>query len=912
MRPQKKKLQNIRNGKKIKKKEKLKTGLFKSIINLFKDRKAYLKSVKNDKDESKIITRDLTPEEIENAKKDKEVIQRTIRIINNEAEKYSQRMEVAGDVIINGTPFLGAAIGGGLAWIFNKTGIIEKYVDKQIQKNGSEKTKELYASLKKGKESGNPIIAKWKKFSESYVNDLENANSKISETTKETARVGRKKSKDFVPKLKALFTSGLAHKKGRGWIIAGIGSIVTGIAGALIGLKLQKSASRAGRYTAKRELEKDPKNFIGFTEQDYDGVKDVKSTKKKTSTVKETIMFLPKVIKQYIAYNKFKKKEFKDKQLLQEQLQKQEVSEEQLKQAKNLQRKLFNTFEKVDDNSQTYSEATEAAIDITKPFIAYGGILAAISPIIYFGIKSPAKMLKKLTSLLSKFSNQFKSKWFKKYLGNVEKNISTQVQNTYVNSKPIGKILEGVDLKNDPLLTILSKSWKNITNTTEQFGKMSNEEQIKVLYHLEDSITKLLKIKYPKSANKVSEIINSTIWKTDNPQLRADALNIIFNPSSVKSMTNERYNAAYSFVKNIIKKNVGSSKSSENLCSLISEMACSIDTKAIKNLSELIEQTPELKSVLKPEELNTFIDSVEKLQNSQHSINTEDIIDKILTQKNITSVINTTEKIKNTLSNSKQLLKDNPELLSLLKTIKSYEAIPLSPEIAELISKLSVKIPEGKETLTIKELLQTIKAIKIKITNTRLEDLKSLIPQESRNPKIILNNFKQHINKMSEDEFSILAENIHISSMDKKTMLEILPKVEKILDNIPKEELTKIWNKVVEEFNAHPDEFLKLLNSGKIGTIFMTPGLKKTLAAASISWILFTTAITYAISSWLGELQLKAGRLGVMKAIEGLDDYRYYANIEPTQTVKTEQEKVSEIKISNMEQDGNLLAKFKK
>lgn len=107
--------------------------------------------------------------------------------------------------------------------------------------------------------------------------------------------------------------------------------------------------------------------------------------------------------------------------------------------------------------------------------------------------------------------------------------------------------------------------------------------------------------------------------------------------------------------------------------------------------------------------------------------------------------------------------------------------------------------------------------------------------------------------------------------------------------------MTAIWNKVVEEFNAHPDEFIKLVRSGKLGSIFMTPGLKKALKIAGISFTTFTLAMTYVIESWLADIKLKAGRLGVMKAMEGLNDPRYYADIEPAQ---------------KQEQSSNLMAKI--
>ena len=73
--------------------------------------------------------------------------------------------------------------------------------------------------------------------------------------------------------------------------------------------------------------------------------------------------------------------------------------------------------------------------------------------------------------------------------------------------------------------------------------------------------------------------------------------------------------------------------------------------------------------------------------------------------------------------------------------------------------------------------------------------------------------------------------------------------------------------------------------------------------------------MTYAIEAWLADIQLKAGRLGVMKAIEGLDDYRYYANVEkdesiamPNQTAEQETQSAN----SENQADSNLLAKLKK
>ena len=91
---------------------------------------------------------------------------------------------------------------------------------------------------------------------------------------------------------------------------------------------------------------------------------------------------------------------------------------------------------------------------------------------------------------------------------------------------------------------------------------------------------------------------------------------------------------------------------------------------------------------------------------------------------------------------------------------------------------------------------------------------------------------------------------------------------------------------MLEEFNKNPDAFMKMIETGKLKSIFMTPQLEKALAVAGISWTVFSFAMAYVIQAWLANMQLKAGRLGVMKAMESLNDTAYYANIEPTTELK--------------------------
>lgn len=887
---------------KEKKKEKLKTGMFKSIINVLKDRKAYKNSIKNDTDESKIVTRELSPEELKRAKQDQEVIQRTVRLINNEAEKYSQNMEVAAEVLVNGTPFLGAAVGGAIGWILNKTGAITKFVDNSVAKNGSEKTKELYADLKRGKESGATYHHKWNKFRNSFMNDLRGVEEKVGDKAIKSAK---RKPNDIIKSTKRWFTTALAHQKGRHWLIAGAGFITTSIAGMMIALKLTKSAARAGRYTAKRELEKDPRNFIGYTEEDYNEVSDVKNKKKGISKFKETVMFLPTVLKQYFAYEKYKKHEYKEKQVLNEQLYKQEVTEEQLREAKNLQRKLFNTFEKVDDNSQTYSESMEAAIDIAQPFVIYGGVLTALSPFIWAGVQmkrgklSAAKVLNKVTTFFSKSSEKLKSKWFKKYLKNVANNVAPTVQKTNVESKPAARILQGIDLQKDSIHAIFTKTIANLKSTTGDLRKMSDNEQRQAIWKLRESVVSTIRTIDKELAKKIGKLFDGLSGWTNNPNVRADALDILVNPSSIKTMGKERYEEAYHFLNNAI-KNGFEYKKIEKFYLGIRDMIKDVKPQELRNMyAELAEHSPEFKQALKPDTVENLVKGLENIQGQDFKSAIEHAIDETLSHENVVSILKAISEAKAKLKAVPNLINENPKAKEMLDMLNSMIEIPLKPEQIASLKKLGIA-PPPNNALNPETMLAIFKQQTTKAKNLTIKEAFDILPEKMRDPKQSLSSFKARIEKMTNDDFAQFAENINFSSMDRKTALEIIPKLEKILNNIPKEEMTAIWNKIVQEFNAHPDEFIKLVKSGKVGKIFMTPGLKKALAAAGISWTVFTLAMTYAIESWLADIKLKAGRLGVMKAMEGLNDPRYYADIEPAQQAEK----------SQPAQTTNLMAKF--
>ena len=112
----------------------------------------------------------------------------------------------------------------------------------------------------------------------------------------------------------------------------------------------------------------------------------------------------------------------------------------------------------------------------------------------------------------------------------------------------------------------------------------------------------------------------------------------------------------------------------------------------------------------------------------------------------------------------------------------------------------------------------------------------------------------------------------------------MLDKLEKICKNFPtdqaKQEFAKLFNAVAQ----NPDKAMYLLKNHpeKFSQLFRSDILNQALLTAGISWGVLTTILTYMLESYFASMQKDAGRLGVMKAIDKLDDYRYYADANKT------------------------------
>lgn len=325
-------------------------------------------------------------------------------------------MEVAANVIMGTFPIVSGAIGGLLTLGLEKSGLMKKWIGKYVEKHGSDEAKTAFKEFIALDKKDPKYNASWRNFfgeitgmpmnkkqlERKAQEDLKRDKARMAD---DITKAGKKAKKDITNmdrvwrKAKDVLVGGVSHSRWGGKTIIGFAAgILATFPSAIIALKLQKNAARAGRYTAKRELEKDPTNFIGYSQEELDEVKDVKNEKSKGSKIKEYALFIPNVLRDYYRYEKYKNKEYKKQQALNAELKKLDVSEEQLRDAKNLQAKVFNTFEKVDDKSQAYSEATEAAIETSQPLVYGAGYLAALSPLLIFGYRAskgkytPAKL----------------------------------------------------------------------------------------------------------------------------------------------------------------------------------------------------------------------------------------------------------------------------------------------------------------------------------------------------------------------------------------------------------------------------------------------------------------------------------------------------------------------------------------
>jgi len=163
-------------------------------------------------------------------------------------------------------------------------------------------------------------------------------------------------------------------------------AMISGLCILPFSIKLQKEAAKIGRFKAKQELLSDPKNFIAYSDEQNSSVKNIKAGKKpKKGFIKgifEEVKFLFNAKKDLKAYEEYSKNQKVQEDKLDEALKKVSLKQGQIEKAKSLQKKVFTSFEKMDEKAQRYADDTEAAAEIIQgsiaPVLNQGGQMATM------------------------------------------------------------------------------------------------------------------------------------------------------------------------------------------------------------------------------------------------------------------------------------------------------------------------------------------------------------------------------------------------------------------------------------------------------------------------------------------------------------------------------------------------------
>ena len=140
-------------------------------------------------------------------------------------------------------------------------------------------------------------------------------------------------------------------------VITKVLTLAAGIGASIFSAQISKQASRVGRFKAKQELLNNPTNFVYVDNKDASNLQGVEAMPEKKQGF---VDFLKEAWKNNEEYNKYVKGEGKDEKRFFKAIETLELTPEQIKDAKRLQKNTFKTFNKIDENSQKYSESIEA------------------------------------------------------------------------------------------------------------------------------------------------------------------------------------------------------------------------------------------------------------------------------------------------------------------------------------------------------------------------------------------------------------------------------------------------------------------------------------------------------------------------------------------------------------------------
>jgi len=140
-------------------------------------------------------------------------------------------------------------------------------------------------------------------------------------------------------------------------VITKVAGLAATLAAGIFSAQISKHASRVGRFKVKQELLKNPEQLTYVSDDKTGEIKDVQIPPSLKTGI---FSFLMRAYKDNKEYNRYKKTGAIAEKRFFKAVESLELTPEQIKDAKRLQKNTFKTFNKVDENSQKYSESVEA------------------------------------------------------------------------------------------------------------------------------------------------------------------------------------------------------------------------------------------------------------------------------------------------------------------------------------------------------------------------------------------------------------------------------------------------------------------------------------------------------------------------------------------------------------------------
>jgi len=289
---------------------------FKSVKSLTKDYENYTKwkagHIKYEDSKSELFNKmNLTPEQVEKAKKDRDNITGVIKKVEINSQNYLSNVEMAMNTVLNGEFVVGAAAGlliTGAITLFEKLkGKKANSLEKTLQTPDMKSVAALMAKMTI------PVLIPTVLIGTTAIYSIK--------AMKEAAKIGRFRAKQDLLNDPHNF---IAYN--------------------------DDQSQQAKELKAPK---KEQKGFFG--------------------KLKEDVIFFKQFKKDYEKYEKYQETQAKDDIKLREALKKVDVTPEQAQEAKSLQKHAFYAFEKMDEKTQRYADDVEGAADIVKTFVQKAG-----------------------------------------------------------------------------------------------------------------------------------------------------------------------------------------------------------------------------------------------------------------------------------------------------------------------------------------------------------------------------------------------------------------------------------------------------------------------------------------------------------------------------------------------------------